>query len=415
MNALLLSDKLPDIFWLLIAVVIAEFVIIGYLVFLNIRKKRAPKEEFDPNGAPRKKSTFLGNVFFVFSIALSLYLMYSFASSNDLGDEKGFAEVFAQANVKYLLLAFAALVAMIVLDGLKYVVIMRATNVKQGFGTALSVSLMGKYYDNITPFSSGGQPMQIYQLHKKGIGGGQSSAIIFIKFAFNMTMWLTICFLLMILNRDALTLHVEDMTQRQVLTVGGWIGFAVNCALPMMILSCAIFPKMTWAITRWVLKIGYKLKIVKNIDERMDRGKRAVNEFVAAFLSMIKKPLHTVILILLCIAEPFISMALPYFVVVGLGGNAVVPSTELMFTIMTLNVYAQMSAMIFPTPGNSGAVESAFMLALSTLSSGVLFWTVFSWRFLSYYSYIIIGTLMTVFRLVKNNRRTRRGKELSAD
>lgn len=408
MNALLLTDKLPDIFWLLVAVAIAEFVIIGYLIFLNVRKKRSPTEETLPDGTPRKKSTFLGNVFFVFSIALSLYLMYSFASSNDLGSQKGFAEVFSQINVPYLMLALSALAAMIILDALKYLVIMRATDVHQGFGTALSVSLTGKYYDNITPFSSGGQPMQIYQLHKKGIGGGQSSAIIFIKFAFNMTMWLTICLLLMVINRDALTLHVEDQTQRQLLMAGGWIGFAVNCALPLMILSCAIFPKMTWAITRWVLKIGYKLKIVKDIDGNMTRGKRAVNEFVAAFLTMIKKPLHSILLVVLCIAEPFISMMLPYFVVVALGGTAVVPSTELMFTIMTLNVYAQMSAMIIPTPGNSGAVESAFMFALSTLSSGVLFWTVFSWRFLSYYSYIIIGTCITIIRFVKNNRRKSR-------
>ena len=115
--------------------------------------------------------------------------------------------------------------------------------------------------------------------------------------------------------------------------------------------------------------------------------------------------MHSVILILLCAAEPFLSMMLPYFVVVAIGG--IEPSWQLMFEIMTLNVYAQMSAMIVPTPGNSGAVESAFMLAITTLSTGALFWTVFSWRFLSYYSYIIIGTCIVVHQLIKNNRRKR--------
>ncbi len=403
MITLLLTQSIPDIFWLLIAVIVAEFVIILYIICDNDKRKHAKLngEELPP----RKMSRLWGNMFFVISIALSVYLMYSFASSNDLGNQKSFAEVFSQLNVKYLLLALCALFAMIILDSLKYLVIMRATRVKAGFGTALSVSLLGKYYDNITPFSSGGQPMQIFHLHKKGIGGGESSAIIFIKFAFNMTMWLTICLLLMLLKRDVLTVRVTDITQRNLLTVGGWIGFAFNCALPLMILSCAIFPKMTWAITRWVLKIGYKLHIVKDIDGRMERGKKAVNDFVAAFVSMVKRPFYSLILAALCCAEPFISMMLPYFVVVALGGPSVLPSWELMLEIMTLNVYAQMSAMIIPTPGNSGAVESAFMFALTTLSSGALFWTVFSWRFLSYYSYIIIGTFMTVFRLVRHNRR----------
>ena len=249
--------------------------------------------------------------------------------------------------------------------------------------------------------------MQIYYLHKKGIGGGESSAIIFIKFAFNMTMWLTICFCLMLFNRDVLVTHVDDLTQRSLLSVAGWIGFAFNCMLPLLIVSCVIFPKMTWAITRWVLNIGHKLKIVKDKEARLERGKRAVNNFVAAFVSMIKRPLHSIVLALLCIAEPFLSMMLPFFVVVALGGPAVTPSIQLMLEIMTLNVYAQMSAMIVPTPGNSGAVESAFMLALTTLSNGVLFWTVFSWRFLSYYSYIIIGTCIIVHHLIQNNRRKR--------
>ena len=372
-------------------------------VELQSVQSEAPSQDENP----RKKSRWVSNVFFVLSIVLSLYLMYSFASSNDLGKEKGFLEVFANVNVKYLILSVATLIAMILLDSLKYVVIMRATRIKSNYGTALYIGLLGKYYDNITPFSSGGQPMQIYYLHKKGIGGGESSAIIFIKFAFNMTMWLIICFCLMLFNRDVLITHVEDLTQRNLLSVAGWIGFFFNCALPLLIVFCVVFPKMTWAITRWVLNIGYKLRIVKDKEARLERGKRAVNSFVQAFVSMIKRPIHSIILALLCIAEPFLSMMLPFFVVIAIGGPAVTPSWELMFEIMTLNVYAQMSAMIVPTPGNSGAVESAFMLALTTLSSGALFWTVFSWRFLSYYSYIIIGTCIIIHKLIKSTLRQR--------
>lgn len=403
MTSVMLLGELPDVFWLVIVFIAVQFAIIGRLIYDNAKRK-ATKKGDEEMGA-RSKSTVWGNAFFVLSIALSLYLMYSFAGGTDLGSQKTFAEVFSDVNVPYLALSICALVAMIFLDSLKYLVIMHATNIKAGYGTALSVGLLGKYYDNITPFSSGGQPMQIIHLHKKGIGGGESSAIIFIKFAFNMTMWLIICFFLMLLNRNVLTMRVADLMQRNLLFVGGWIGFAVNCALPLLILSCVVFPKMTWAITRFVLKIGHKLHIVKDIDGRMERGKKAVNAFVSAYVSMIKKPFHSVALGLLCIAEPFISMMLPYFVVVALGGSAVVPSVELMFEIMTLNVYAQMSAMIVPTPGNSGAVESVFMLSIATLSSGALFWTVFGWRFLSYYSYIIIGTCMIVVQLIKNNRR----------
>ena len=353
---------------------------------------------------PRKKTKVWGNIFFVVSIVLSLYLIYGLSRKAGSGSEKSFIEVFSQINVKYLVLSLGTLLAMMILDSLKYHVIMRATKVGAGYSTALTVGLLGKYYDYITPFSSGGQPMQIYYLHKKGIGGGESSAVIFIKFAFNMSMWLTICFCLMLFNRDALNVYVTDVTQLKIFQIAGWLGFAVNCALPLLIVSCVLLPKMTWAITRWVLNVGNKLKIVKNKDALLARAKNAVDAFVAAFISMLKKPLHSLLLTLLCIAEPLLGMMLPYFVVVALGGAAIVPSAELMLAIMTLNVYVQMSVTVVPTPGNSGAMESAFMMTLVIVSEGVLFWTVFSWRFLSYYSFIIIGLGITIAHLIKNNR-----------
>ena len=354
---------------------------------------------------PRKKSQIWGNIFFVVSIVLSLYLIYGLSRKAGRGSEKTFVEVFSALNVKYLLISLVTVLAMMALDSLKYLVIMRATKVGAGYPTALTVGLLGKYYDYITPFSSGGQPMQIYYLHKRGIGGGESSAIIFIKFAFNMSMWLTLCFCLMIFNRGALFKYVTDVTQLKLFQVAGWIGFAVNCALPVLIVCCVLLPKMTWAITRWVLNIGHKLKIVKNKEAVFDRARSAVDAFVAAFVSMLKKPLHSIVLALLCIAEPLLGMMLPYFVVVALGGAAITPSFELMLAIMTLNVYVQMSVTVVPTPGNSGAMESAFMMTLVNVSEGVLFWTVFSWRFLSYYSYIIIGLVITIVHLVQNNRK----------
>lgn len=361
---------------------------------------------------PRKKSDKIwGNIFFVVSIALSLYLIYGLSRKAGSGSEKSFYEVWSNVNVKYLLISLTTLLAMMLLDSLKYCVIMRATNVGLGYRSALTVSLLGKYYDYITPFSSGGQPMQIFYLHKRGLGGGKSSAVIFIKFAFNMSMWLTICFCLMVFNRQALFAYVTDATQLKIFQIGGWIGFAVNCALPALIVSCMLLPKMTWAITRWTLNVGHKLKIVKDKDALLARAKAAVNQFVAAFVSMVKKPFHSLALVLLCIVEPLLGMMLPYFVVVALGGSAVIPSAELMFAIMTLNVYAQMSVTVVPTPGNSGAMESAFMMTLVSVSEGVLFWTVFSWRFLSYYSYIIIGLIITVAHLIRRNRKSKAALE----
>lgn len=371
-------------------------------------------DDFQPVDNRDKKSQVWGTIFFVISIALSIVLMLIFASSYETGDNKDkhlgelFVEVMNNANVTYLVISLATVCVMIGLDSLKYYTIMRATRLGAKYKTALTVGLLGKYYDYITPFASGGQPMQIYYLHKKGIGAGESSAVIFIKFAFNMTMWLTICLCLMIFNRGALLKYVTDATSLSLIQIGAWFGFAINLAIPLFVVACVILPKMTWAIARWVLNIGHKLKLVKDKDAHLERTKQAVADFTTAFKSMMKRPWHSIALALLCMTEQLLMMVLPYFVVVALGGEAVTPSWELMFAIMTLNVYVQMSVTIVPTPGNSGAMESAFMMTLVDISAGVLFWTVFSWRFLSYYSYILIGLIMTIVRFIRSAVRRKR-------
>lgn len=345
------------------------------------------------------------NVFFIVVIVLSLYLMYDLSSQIANGESKSFAEVMSHANVGYVILSVATLLVMMLLDSLKYFVILKtiAPN-KASYGLALKTSLVGKYYDNITPFSSGGQPFQIYHLHKKGLTGGESSAVIMIKYAFNVIFWLSICFCLMAFNKDVLTTYVKTPERIAWLQICGWIGFGINLSLPFLVLCFAFLPKITSKIVAFFLKIGAKLRLVKSDEDALVHAKRLAYEFRNGFVIMAKKPLRAILLVLLSIAEPFLSMALPYFVVLALSGGTIVPGAEMMFTIMTLNVYSSMSVMFVPTPGNSLAVESLFLYVLeNVVAPAVLFWTVLSWRFLSYYVFIIIGLVMTVVGMVKKN------------
>ena len=351
---------------------------------------------------PTRKNNWLGTLFFAAVIVLSLLLMYQLSINATEGNEKTLWEILSNLNVKYFCLAIGAVIVAIFIDSLKYFIIMHATVGSKNYTTALKVGLLGKYYDNITPFSSGGQPFQMYYLHKKGLSGGQSTAIIFIKFCFNMLMWLAICFCLMLFNRGALTTYVHSGVERNLFTILGWVGFSFNLLIPLTIIAFVIFPKAMEMVTRWVLTLGTKLRLVKSEDEIVQRAHRVAKDFRAAFVVMWKKPLHAILLVLCCFAEPLITMMLPYFVVVAFVG--ITPGLELMLAIMTLHVYVSMSASVVPTPGNSGAMENAFLLALTSVAEGVLFWTVFTWRFLSYYTYVIIGMIIVIAEFIRNRR-----------
>lgn len=354
---------------------------------------------------PKRKRAWLGNLFFVVVLAVTLVLVYQLSANAAEGEQKTLKEIFGNMRTDYAVMAVGALFVMIFLDSMKYFVILHATSGKKYFGTSLKTSLLGKYYDNITPFASGGQPFQIHYLHKKGFSGGESTAVIFIKFCFNILIWLAICLCLMVFNRGALDVYVADDTQRRLFVVLGWIGFAINCSIPVVIIAFAVFPKLMETLTRWFLALGYKLKIVKSRDAVVIKAKRIAKDFRAAFVIMTHKPLHAVGLALICVCEQFLSIMLPYLVVVAMAGATIEPNVQLMFAIMTMNVYVSMSVTAVPTPGNSGALETAFSLVLTSVAEGVLFWTVFGWRFLSYYSFILIGLCIFIADFIRKKAR----------
>ncbi|MGN1066262.1 MAG: lysylphosphatidylglycerol synthase domain-containing protein, partial [Candidatus Fimimonas sp.] len=135
--------------------------------------------------APKRKKRWLSTVFFVAVIALTVVLMYQLSESAASGNEKTLTEILAHVRVDYALAAVAVLLTMMFLDSMKYFIIIHATTGKFRYAMALKTGLWGKYYDNITPFASGGQPFQVHYLYKKGFTGGESTAIISIKFCFN--------------------------------------------------------------------------------------------------------------------------------------------------------------------------------------------------------------------------------------
>ena len=89
-------------------------------------------------------------------------------------------------------------------------------------------------------------------------------------------------------------------------------------------------------------------------------------------------------------------------------GQYVEAGGALFWTVVSLAMYATYAAVFIPTPGNSGAVESVFMLAFAALTDNVLFWFVLVWRFILYYTYIIAGVGMNVTDMVGRIRKNRR-------
>jgi len=366
--------------------------------------------------APKKsKWSWVSYVVLIGVIALGIWFIFKDVSDNMGGENAGsFVDVVKGGDWRFALVTLAVLAGIIFCDWFKYVVIMKTTTGKCNFKTSSKVAFLGKYYDNITPFAAGGQPMQIYYLHKKGFSGGVSSAVVLIKYFVNMFCWLLCALLLMACNIGVLS-QIADQTWAQVIKIVGWIGLALNLLLPTMIVLFAVLPRFANACTSGLVGLGTKIKIVKDKDKTMGKALNTVNDFRSSIAIMSKKPLNFLALIALCFAEVLLTFAFPYCILRMFSAIGAEQGFGMLIQVMALYAFVQQSVAIIPTPGNSGAMEKVIMEALSAVAGGaVLMWSVITWRMVVYYIYIVIGICLTLYEMFRKIYRKNKAKKLAA-
>ncbi len=375
-------------------------------------------EDFDRDIERPKKKKFgwIYTVLLLVAIGLGVWAMFGISREITDAGTTHISDLVRQSSWVFALVCLAVVLCIFIFDWFKYFVIISAVKgrgygirryvILNRLGHSLKVNLIGKFYDNVTPFAVGGQPMQIYYLHKRAnYSGGEASAVVLVKYFFNMTSMCLVSLLVMACNTHVLG-AIEVDWARILIHVAAWVGIAVNMFLPLMVLFFVIFPKFATKLATFVIGIGFKIKIVKNKEEALAKALKTVTDFRAAFKLMAKKPKEFIALVLLCLAEDCLRFALPFFIMKMFNGLGADAGFAELIKVMALNVFVTQSVCIIPTPGNSGAIESIGTIAFTAVltNTGVLGWSVLVWRFFVFYIYIIIGIGLAIEQFIYDLR-----------
>ena len=356
----------------------------------------------------KKKYGWIGYVLLVAVICLSVWMMLEIVMV-DADEYKSFGDLLAASDWRFALIALAVLLVTLACVALEYVVVIKAVTGKANFRAGIKVAFLGRFYNNVTPFSTGGQPMQIYYLHKKGYSGGVSSAVVLIQYFVWMICWLMVSTILMACNVGVLD-KLND-TYRILLLTLGWVGLGINLLLPLMVILFVVLPKFANKLASFVVGAGAKIKLVKNKEKTLGKATKIVADFRNSFKIMSRRPVLFILLFLMCLVEVFLNFSLPYFIMRAYSGITEAGILT-MFAVTALNAYVTFGVALIPTPGNTGAMEGVGALAFSAFVTGsVQFWSMFTWRFAVYYIYILIGLGLTIFEFIRKIVRSRRKKK----
>ncbi len=329
-----------------------------------------PEEEPQKPKGANKIAKRIGVVLFVLINAIVLFFIAKDALSKDPPP----MEPFSFANILFLLGGIACLFVVLGCETVKYLLMMRHLGEKVSVRHAFSTAALGKYYDCITPSGAGGQPFQIWYLHSQGYSVGAASAMPLSGFFTMQFGFAGLCLIMFTFCNGAM--------KDPALKITAYVGAFAYLVVPVMILISGFAPKIAMRIVAFFVRIGAFLHIVKNPNHTIMKSVKTLNSYSKNLkkISSNKKLLVKLLLLSLLFQTAMCSM--PFFAIHTFGG------TIDYFTALALCTFIQAAISLVPTPGNSGAAEGAFYIIFST------FWPTLIWRFLCYYSFIIIGVLI---------------------
>lgn len=304
-------------------------------------------------------------------------------------------------------LFLGAILLYILVESFKYSYMLKVYTGKFRFGTSVKTMILGKYYDGITPLSTGGQPFQILYLHKKDIPHGVATAIPIIRYIVSIFILTTLSVILLALSPR----YVPQDTATRTTLILSWISLVINFMVPIAVVLFSIFPKASKKVIAGVVSLLHKMHIVKHKYRVEMKFVREMTEYSQAIRQFLREFLKYVPLVFLSIFESFLFVTIPFFVVIAIAN--VPPTVELAMQIACLVIITRYVALLVPTPGNTGAVEATGSIIFITVAGiePVVGWVILIWRFVTYYVYILTGIGLNIFEIIRGAVRNRRKTE----
>lgn len=296
------------------------------------------------------------------------------------------------AKPHFMLLTVGCMVIYWFLESVNLHLVTKEVYPQQKFKNSLSVSMIGQYFNCITPFSSGGQPIQAYYLMKFDVPLGSALTALLSKFIVYQAM-LTIYSAVILIFRLNYILDTNPIMMPLVI-----IGFIVNTAVIAGLLMLAFFRKPTVKIAHFTVRLLGKLRIVKDVDAKLKFIDNEMEMYYNNFQFIKKRP---VLILKMCFytiiqLTVYFGISFVIYLAFGLSGSD-------FLTIISCQAFVLMISAFVPLPGALGAAEGSYVLFFKGIFGSYVHLSTVIWRFLTFYLAIIAGMAVSLIVNRKNN------------
>ena len=287
-------------------------------------------------------------------------------------------------NKKFIFIGFLIMVLYIILECTIINILIKTIQKTKVRFLAVKIAMMGFYYNLVTPFASGSQPMQIYALNKYDINLSKSIAIVTNKTVLFQTVVTIYSAVIIFLNIEVLKNELPSM---------------------LVLMSIGMIMNIV-SLLGVIVNILYRLNIFKSLNKKIHTINKFIDEYSYSIKLFIKNKKALCLSIILTIIQLTVFFSISYCVYKAFNLNGLS-----LFEVLSLQVFLYMSVSPIPTPGNVGANEVAFLTIFANVFPGnIIGYSVFLYSIYVYYFLVVVCGLFTIHTHYHMNKRKNKNR-----
>lgn len=332
----------------------------------------------------KKKSYFKNFLFFTVLIILTFYIMFKDQDILDI------FKILKTVRLRFVFVGIFCMFIYLVLEAVNLGRTLKKLNEKSSFLNNIKYAFIGFFFSSITPAASGGQPMQVYYMHKDKISVANSTLALLINLTSMQVITISFALVSLIFNYQYLN---------PVLIVCFIIGILLNASALTLLIIGICSKRLSKALINFALKV-LKFFRVKNIDGKRELFERELDKYQQSAVYIRNNRKLILVTLLTTLIQFTVYYSITYWVYRALGFNEY---NIMQITTMQSVLFATVSGI--PSPGAVGVSEGAFIEIFRNvypkemISSAVLLN-----RGINFYLYVLICGIVTLINHAKKRK-----------
>ena len=336
----------------------------------------------EKNNKIRKIITNL--IIFILLIILTFYLVLKDQDFSQM------SSILKTVKKEFILLGILAMCIYVSCEAINIRRILKELEEKVSFFSAIKYTLSGFFFSAITPAASGGQPMEIYYMHKDNISVAHST----------LTLLMQLCsFQIISISFGIISAIIHFDVLKNGLIYLFILGITLNSSA-LALLVIAIFSKrLSEGLIKFSVKV-LKFFRIRNIEEKQEKLEKELASYQTSAIYIKEHKLLMVKTLLTTAVQLLAYYSVTYWVYLAFGLN-----TYNIWQILTLQAVLYATVSGIPSPGAVGVSEGGFLgifkkaFPEATISSAMLLS-----RGVNFYLLIIVSVIVVIVNTFREKK-----------